>query len=87
MSTPTMQATERAFKRGRPLPEVTDLVGKGRTAACCARRRLGQASDLLTAQDMEDLIQAATFSSTARWVKNASTSAAPISAGWRTLWK
>ena len=30
---------------------------------------------------------AATFSFTARWIKNASTSAASISAGWRTSWK
>ena len=34
---------------------------KGRKAAYCARRRLGEAGDLLTTQDMEDLIQVATL--------------------------
>jgi hypothetical protein len=38
-----------------------ELVVKGRKAAYCARRRLGGAGDLLTPQDMEDLIQTATL--------------------------
>jgi DNA-directed RNA polymerase specialized sigma24 family protein len=38
-----------------------ELVVQGRKAAYCARRRLGAAADLLTPQDMEDLIQTATL--------------------------
>jgi DNA-directed RNA polymerase specialized sigma24 family protein len=37
------------------------LVVQGRKAAYCARRRLDGAGDLLTPQDMEDLIQTATL--------------------------
>jgi DNA-binding CsgD family transcriptional regulator len=37
------------------------LVVQGRKAAYCARRRLDGGSDLLTPQDMEDLIQTATI--------------------------
>lgn len=40
------------------LPTESELIVKGRKAAYCARR-LGQASDLLTGKDMEDLIQVA----------------------------
>jgi hypothetical protein len=43
------------------LPTESELIVKGRKAAYCARRRLGEASDLLTGQDMGDLIQAATL--------------------------
>ena len=42
-------------------PQELEWVVKNRKAAYCARRRLGGAGDLLTAQDMEDLIQAATL--------------------------
>jgi len=35
MSMSTIPAT----KRRRPFPEDTDYIGKGRVAACCARRR------------------------------------------------
>jgi DNA-binding CsgD family transcriptional regulator len=38
-----------------------ELVVQGRKAAYCARRRLFGAGDLLTPQDMEDLIQTATL--------------------------
>jgi hypothetical protein len=38
-----------------------ELVVQGRKAAYCARRRLDGGSDLLTPQDMEDLIQTATL--------------------------
>ena len=37
------------------------MIISGRKAAYCARRRLNGAGDLLTAQDMEDMIQAATL--------------------------
>ncbi len=43
------------------LPEESDLIVNSRKAAYCARRRLNGAGDLLTAQDMEDMIQAATL--------------------------
>jgi DNA-binding CsgD family transcriptional regulator len=43
------------------LPTESELIVKGRKAAYCARRRLGQSSDLLTGQDLEDLIQVATL--------------------------
>jgi len=39
MSTQTIPATGRTQKGRRPLPEDTDYLGKGRVAACCARRR------------------------------------------------
>jgi DNA-binding CsgD family transcriptional regulator len=39
MSTQTMQAADPAPKHRRPLPDDTDYLGKGRVAACCARRR------------------------------------------------
>jgi DNA-directed RNA polymerase specialized sigma24 family protein len=39
MSTQTIHSINRAPGRRRPLPEDTDYVGKGRVAACCARRR------------------------------------------------
>ena len=43
------------------LPQESELIISGRKAAYCARRRLNGAGDLLTAQDMEDMIQAATL--------------------------
>jgi DNA-binding CsgD family transcriptional regulator len=39
MSTQASHSINRAPSRQRPLPETTDYVGKGRVAACCARRR------------------------------------------------
>lgn len=39
MSTQTIHSINRAPRRQRPLPEVTDYVGKGRVAAYCAKRR------------------------------------------------
>ena len=39
MSTQTIPVTGRIQKNRRPLPEETDYLGKGRVAACCARRR------------------------------------------------
>jgi hypothetical protein len=52
-----MQATDRASRgsrrNGRPLPEVTDYVGKGRIAACCAKRRYNLRPD---ADEMNELI-------------------------------
>jgi DNA-binding CsgD family transcriptional regulator len=39
MSTQTIHSINRAPGRQRPLPEAADYVGKGRVAACCARRR------------------------------------------------
>lgn len=39
MSTQTIHSINRAPGRQRPLPEVTDYVGKGRVAAYCAKRR------------------------------------------------
>jgi len=61
MSAQTMQAADAAPKpcpeqsrrNGRPLPEVTDYVGKGRVAACCARRRYNLRPD---ADEMNELI-------------------------------
>jgi DNA-binding CsgD family transcriptional regulator len=53
MSTPTMQAADAAARRGRPLPEDNDYIGKGRIAACCARRRYHLQPD---ADEMEELI-------------------------------
>ena len=41
------------------LPQEPDLVVQSRKAAYCARRRLNGGADNLTAQDMEDMIQAA----------------------------
>jgi DNA-binding CsgD family transcriptional regulator len=43
------------------LPQESELIISSRKAAYCARRRLNGAGDLLTAQDMEDMIQAATL--------------------------
>ncbi|MEE4235474.1 MAG: hypothetical protein V2I51_02005, partial [Anderseniella sp.] len=42
-------------------PQEQELVVQGRKAAYCVRRRLAGGSDLLTPQDMEDLIQTATL--------------------------
>jgi DNA-binding CsgD family transcriptional regulator len=53
MSTQTMQAPDPALQRQRPLPEVTDYIGKGRVAACCARRRYNLRPD---ADEMNELI-------------------------------
>ena len=43
------------------LPQESELKVNGRKAAYCARRRLSGGGDILTAQDMEDMIQAATM--------------------------
>jgi DNA-binding CsgD family transcriptional regulator len=43
------------------LPQESEWIVRSRKAAYCARRRLNGAGDLLTAQDMEDMIQAATL--------------------------
>jgi DNA-directed RNA polymerase specialized sigma24 family protein len=43
------------------LPQESDLIISSRKAAYCARRRLSGGGDILTAQDMEDMIQAATM--------------------------
>jgi DNA-directed RNA polymerase specialized sigma24 family protein len=43
------------------LPQEPELIIRGRKAAYCARRRLSGGGDILTAQDMEDMIQAATM--------------------------
>jgi len=53
MSTQTIHAINRAPGRQRPLPEATDYVGKGRVAACCARRRYNLRLD---ADEMNELI-------------------------------
>jgi len=41
------------------LPQESELIVSSRKAAYCARRRLNGGGDILTAQDMEDMIQAA----------------------------
>jgi DNA-directed RNA polymerase specialized sigma24 family protein len=41
------------------LPQEFELIVKSRKAAYCARRRLNGGADNLTAQDMDDLVQAA----------------------------
>ncbi|MCL7453312.1 MAG: hypothetical protein M8467_09710 [Anaerolineae bacterium] len=41
------------------LPQKSELIINSRKAAYCARRRLNGGGDILTPQDMEDLIQAA----------------------------
>lgn len=43
------------------LPQESELIVSSRKAAYCARRRLSVGGDILTAQDMEDMIQAATM--------------------------
>jgi DNA-binding CsgD family transcriptional regulator len=43
------------------LPQESELIASSRKAAYCARRRLSGGGDILTAQDMEDMIQAATM--------------------------
>jgi DNA-binding CsgD family transcriptional regulator len=53
MSTETTLATGQAHKERRPLPEDTDYLGKGRIAACCARRRYHLQPD---ADEMNELI-------------------------------
>jgi hypothetical protein len=53
MSIPTIPATGRTQKSRRPLPEDTDYLGKGRVAACCARRRYHLQPD---ADEMDELI-------------------------------
>jgi DNA-binding CsgD family transcriptional regulator len=53
MSTQTMQAADPAPSYQRPLPEDTDYLGKGRVAACCARRRYHLRPD---ADEMDELI-------------------------------
>jgi DNA-binding CsgD family transcriptional regulator len=53
MSTQTTLATGQAHKERRPLPEDTDYIGKGRIAACCARRRYHLRPD---ADEMDELI-------------------------------
>jgi len=53
MSMQTIPATDRSPKHKRPLPEVTDYVGKGRVAACCAKRRYNLRPD---ADEMNELI-------------------------------
>ena len=53
MSTQTIPVTGRIQKNRRPLPEETDYLGKGRVAACCARRRYHLDPD---ADEMDELI-------------------------------
>lgn len=53
MSTQTTLATDQAHKERRPLPEDTDYLGKGRIAACCARRRYHLEPD---ADEMQELM-------------------------------
>jgi DNA-binding CsgD family transcriptional regulator len=53
MSSQTIPATNRTPKGQRPLPETTDYLGKGRVAACCARRRYNLRPD---ADEMNELI-------------------------------
>jgi len=53
MSTQMIPATGRIQKNRRPLPEETDYLGKGRVAACCARRRYHLDPD---ADEMDELI-------------------------------
>jgi DNA-binding CsgD family transcriptional regulator len=53
MSTQTMQAADPAPRYQRPLPEDTDYLGKGRVAACCARRRYHLRPD---PDEMDELI-------------------------------
>ena len=53
MSVPTMSATRTSPRSQRPLPEETDYLGKGRVAACCARRRYNLRPD---ADEMNELI-------------------------------
>jgi len=60
MFTQTIPATGRVHTDQRPLPQDTDYLGKGRVAACVAKRRY----NLVTHDDeMQDLIQyaAATY--------------------------
>ena len=53
MSAQTIRATSAAVHRRRPLPEDTDYLGKGRVAACCARRRYHLQPD---PDEMDELI-------------------------------
>ena len=53
MSTQTMHAPDQAPRYQRPLPEDSDYIGKGRVAACCARRRYNLRPD---ADEMNELI-------------------------------
>jgi len=53
MSMQTIPATDRSPQHQRPLPEVTDYVGKGRVAACCAKRRYNLRPD---ADEMNELV-------------------------------
>jgi len=53
MFTQTTLATGQAHKERRPLPQDTDYLGKGRVAACCARRRYNLQPD---ADEMNELI-------------------------------
>jgi DNA-binding CsgD family transcriptional regulator len=53
MSTQASHSINRAPGRRRPLPDTTDYVGKGRVAACCARRRYNLRPD---ADEMNELI-------------------------------
>jgi hypothetical protein len=53
MSIQTSPLTNRTQKGRRPLPEDTDYLGKGRVAACCARRRYHLQPD---ADEMDELI-------------------------------
>lgn len=53
MSTQPMLAADYAQQARRPLPEDTDYLGKGRVAACCARRRYHLCPD---ADEMDELI-------------------------------
>jgi len=39
MSTRAIPATDRVYTDRRPLPQNTDYLGKGRVAACVAKRR------------------------------------------------
>jgi hypothetical protein len=52
MSTQAVQPTNGSGRK-RPLPETTDYVGKGRVAACCARRRYNLRPD---ADEMNELM-------------------------------
>jgi DNA-binding CsgD family transcriptional regulator len=53
MSTRASHSINRAPGRQRPLPQTTDYVGKGRVAACCARRRYNLQPD---ADEMNELM-------------------------------
>ena len=53
MSTQMIPANGQTRGDRRPLPEDTDYLGKGRVAACCARRRYHLQPD---ADEMNELI-------------------------------